>query len=318
MRICFNLYVCPDKPCGGGAKFALKFSEYLTTLGHTMEYSFNEDSPPDCIFFFDHKLYSDDITLKWIGLEDAKIIRSKFPNLPIITRINDIGAPKRRPPDFVERFCELANLSDHVVFISRWLKEDYYKNKIKSPSTAIHNSVDEDTFSIKEYSFDTPRLFTHHWSSDRMKGWDTYEQIDDWISEKEIEFTFAGNFPNNISLKNTKILSPITGGELANEIKKHNIYITASQHEPCGMHHIEGIGCGLPYLYSSEGGGLREAGEFGLEFKDFEEFKIKLEEIIKNHRLLYDKIKKDFKYYNKNVFPEYHKIIKETTQTKKE
>ena len=130
MRICFSLHVNPDKPCGGGAKFALKFSEYITTLGHTMEYSFNEDSPPDCIFFFDHKLYSDDITLKWIGLEDAKIIRSKFPNLPIITRINDIGAPKDRSQDFVERFCELANLSDHVIFISKWLKDDYYKNKI--------------------------------------------------------------------------------------------------------------------------------------------------------------------------------------------
>ena len=79
------------------------------------------------------------------------------------------------------------------------------------------------------------------------------------------------------------------------------------------MHHIEGIGCGLPYLYTSEGGGLKEAGEFGLEFKDFGEFKIKLEEMTKNHRLFYDKIKNDFIYYNKNIFPEYYKIIKENT-----
>jgi len=303
------MYACPDKPCGGGAKFAIGLGKYLISLGHTIEYSFDEDSPPDCMFFFDHKTYADDTILKWIGLEEARAIKSKLPNIPIITRVNDIGEPKNRAPNFVERFCELANLSDHVIFISKWLKEDYYKDKIKSPSTVIHNSVDEDTFSIKEYSFDIPRLFTHHWSSDRMKGWDTYEQIDDWISEKEIEFTFAGNFPNNISLKNTKVLSPITGEELANEIKKHNIYITASQYEPCGMHHIEGIGCGLPYLYTSEGGGLREAGEFGLEFRNFEEFKIKLEEITKNHRLFYDNIKNNFKYHNKNAFRKYEAII---------
>ena len=313
MRICFSLYVYPNKPYGGGAKFALKFSEYLTSLGHTIEYSFKESDPPDCIVFFDHKIYSDDTTIKRLGLEQAKSIRLKFPDIPILTRVNDIGAPKDRPPDFTERFCELANLSTHVVFISKWLKEDYYGDKIKTPSNVIHNSIDENTFSIKEYSFDIPRLITHHWSPNRMKGWDIYEQIDDWILEKEIKFTFVGNTPNNISLKNTKVLSPITGKELANEIKKHNIYITASQYEPCGMHHIEGIGCGLPYLYTSEGGGLTEAGKFGLKFKDFEEFKIKLEEIIKNHHILYDKIKNDFKYYNKNYFPEYYKIIKKIT-----
>ena len=309
MRICFSLYVCPDKPCGGGAKFALKFSEYLISQGHAVEYSFDENSPPDCMFFFDHKTYADDTILKWIGLEEAKAIKSKLPNIPIITRVNDIGAPKSRPPDFVERFCELANLSNHVVYVSEWLRSDYYFGKIKSPSSVIHNSADENIFEIKDYSFDKPRLFTHHWAPNRMKGWDIYERIDDWISEKDIEFTFAGNFPNNTSLKNSRALPPITGTKLADEIRKHNIYVTASKHEPCGNHYIEGIACGLPYLYSTEGGGARECGEFGLEFGDFENFKIKLEEIIRDHRLFYDKIRNDFEHYNKNAFKKYEDII---------
>jgi hypothetical protein len=305
--------VCPDKPCGGGARFAIKLGEYLTSQGHTIEYSFDERRPPDCILFFDHKTYADDTILKWIGLEEAKVIKSKLPNIPIITRVNDIGAPKNRPPDFVERFCELANLSNHVVYVSEWLRNDYYFGKIKSPSSVIHNSADENVFTIKDHSFDKPRLFTHHWAPNRMKGWDIYEQIDDWIPEKEIEFTFAGNLPNNTSLRNSRALPPITGTKLADEIRKHNIYITASKHEPCGNHYIEGIACGLPYLYSTEGGGTKECGQFGLEFRDFEDFKIKLEEITKDHRLFYDKIKKDFEHYNKNTFKKYEEIMLKLT-----
>ena len=302
-------------PCGGGAKFAAKFSEYLKAMGHVVEYSFDSSSPPDCLFFFDHKLYRDNVINKWIGLEQAREIRAKFPDLPIITRINDIGAPKNRPPDFVNRFCELANLSNHVIYVSKWLKDDYYFGKIISPSSVIHNPVDENIFTIKNYSFDKPRLFTHHWSSCRMKGWDIYEQIDDWILGKNIEFTFVGNLPNNVVLKNSKVLPPITDSELANEIRAHNIYITASKYEPCGNHYIEGIACGLPYLYTTEGGGIKEAGEFGLEFESFDGFKTKFKKIIKEHRSLYDEIRNSFKYYNKDAFPEYHKIIKKTHET---
>ena len=318
MRICFSMHVNPDVPCGGGAKFSVKFAEYMQSQGHTIEYFFKESSPPDCVIFFDHKLYSGEGINKWIGLEEAKKIKSKFPKLPIITRVNDIGPPKDRPIDFVDRFCSLANISDHVIFISQWLKDDYYKDKIKSPSTVIYNSVDESVFTTKKYeepSFDTLKLFSHHWSPCRMKGWDIYEQIDKWISDKNIKFTFAGNLPPGVKLQNSQAILPVTGTKLAEEIRKHDVYITASEYEPCGMHHIEGIACGLPYLYSAKGGGLKEAGKYGIEFTSFNDFKQKLKDITRAHLLFYNKIKTEFNLYNRNHFPKYKDIVEKTLQT---
>ena len=42
--------------------------------------------------------------------------------------------------------------------------------------------------------------------------------------------------------------------ELADELKKHHIYVTASVNEPSGNHHIEAAQCGLPILYLDSGG----------------------------------------------------------------
>ena len=36
---------------------------------------------------------------------------------------------------------------------------------------------------------------------------------------------------------------------IAEELKNHHIYITASINEPSGNHHIEAGQCGLPILY---------------------------------------------------------------------
>ena len=38
-----------------------------------------------------------------------------------------------------------------------------------------------------------------------------------------------------------------------NELKKHDIYITASENEPSGNHHMEGALCGLPILFKDSG-----------------------------------------------------------------
>ena len=77
---------------------------------------------------------------------------------------------------------------------------------------------------------------------------------------------------------------------------------------------MEGISCGLPYLYYSKGGGVKEAGKFGVEFKSFEEFKEKLIYITENHDKYYKNIKNNFNYYNKNTFKRYEEIIKRCIQ----
>ena len=70
---------------------------------------------------------------------------------------------------------------------------------------------------------------------------------------------------NNLKTNDSKILvefnnftsNHVGNSYLANELKKHDIYITASENEPSGNHHMEGALCGLPILYKDSGSRLR-------------------------------------------------------------
>ena len=62
--------------------------------------------------------------------------------------------------------------------------------------------------------------------------------LDDEYWKNKIEFTYIGNIPKNIDFKNTNLIQPLSGKELADEIKKNHIYVTASINEPSGNHHI--------------------------------------------------------------------------------
>ena len=57
----------------------------------------------------------------------------------------------------------------------------------------------------------------------------------------------------NANFINTKVISPISGKKLAEELRSQDFYITGSINEPSGNHHIEAA-CGLPIMYINSGG----------------------------------------------------------------
>ena len=67
-------------------------------------------------------------------------------------------------------------------------------------------------------------------------------------------FLISEMYPKILISKNTNLIDPLSGRELANELKKNHIYLTASINEPSGNHHIEASQCGLPVLYLKSGG----------------------------------------------------------------
>ena len=88
---------------------------------------------------------------------------------------------------------------------------------------------------------------------------------DEW--KNLIDFTYIGNLPSNFSFENANYIPPLSGKKLADELKKHNLYITASLNEPSGNHHIEGSQCGLPLMYINSGGIPEFAKGFGVEYE---------------------------------------------------
>jgi len=313
MRICFSMDPREDIPAGGGAKFALGFKKFLIEKGHQVENKSDVNDPPDLYFIFDPRFLN--YSRNWLTIEHVRYLQEVLRSeVPIIHRLNDIGAPKERPPSYVFQMKELANRATAAVYISDYVKE-YYEDGVDTPSCVIHNGVDKDLFTFRDYEFDKITLVSHHWSNNHLKGWDIYKQIDDWLDDREdIEFMFIGNVAKGIPLKNIKVYRPTHGAEMVNLLKKANIYVTASRHEPCGMHHIEGIACGLPILYHTDGGGLvQAASQYGLGFSDFSQFKEKLNEMCSRHMEFYDKIVSEFDYYQDKVFEKYYELIKELT-----
>ena len=82
------------------------------------------------------------------------------------------------------------------------------------------------------------KIVTHHWGTNKNKGFEVYKYIDQLISTEPwkdmIEFTFIGNLLRNYELDNSNIVDPLCGIELGNELKKNHLYITGSLFEPLG------------------------------------------------------------------------------------
>jgi len=145
----------------------------------------------------------------------------------------------------------------------------------------ILNGADEEIFNPSERAEWSPgqklRIVTHHWSSNYMKGFDVYERLDQLLEIEPFrglfEFSYIGNIPTGVNFKNTKIVTPIAGISLASSLKQHHVYLTAARNEAGGMHHVEGMRCGLPVLYLHSGALSEYCAPYGIEFTliNFEE-----------------------------------------------
>jgi len=306
----FVFGMCPNRHSagGGGTKFVNYFSEKL--VGRASFFINSNEPDPDYILLFDPRHL--DFSGNWLSLDVLKEIKARGIKSKIIHRINDIGYPKNRPPEYVDAVIEMANLSDKVIYVSDFVR-DYYGDRIKTEYEVIPNGVDERIFTFKEYSFDKLRFVTHHWSSDPMKGKVLYDFIDEMLSdlEGEAEFTYIGNPPKGSNFRRTNVIKPLYGEELANEIKKHNIYVSGSQHEPCGMHKLEGVACGLPIMYNVDSGDSYLTSDYGvgIEYNGFPKFGIALAEMMGNHKRFYDKIVNNFDLYLENRCVKYLEFI---------
>ena len=213
-------------------------------------------------------------------------------------RINECD--QRKNTFHINKLLKLTNyLVDHTIFIASWLKKlDLWIENEKN-SSIILNGADNEFFNQvnKDYNnikYDPLRIVTHHWSNNKNKGFDIYQKLDQLISKKKwknkIEFTYIGRANNNYQFKNTKIIPPLFGKELAMQLKNNDAYITASKNEPAGMHHIEASLCGLPVLFRNSGALPEYCKEYGVEINEIYLEK-SIQKLIDNFEYFKNKIK---------------------------
>jgi glycosyltransferase involved in cell wall biosynthesis len=295
-----------DGPWGGGNLFVVNLKNYLQNSGHEVIHDLC-DKDIDVVLLTDPRNRKESSST--FNHEDIKRYK-KFinPNVVVIQRINECD--ERKGTNYINKYyLNASDCADHIIFVSNWLKNIYTNIGMEESKTSvIMSGADEDIFNtsgLAEFDRKKIKFVTHHWSDHSNKGFDIYKQFDEMLALPEnanLEFTYIGNVPKNVNFKNTIVKPPISGMTLAAEIKKNNIYLTASKNEPSGNHHIEAAQCGLPILYFNSGGIPEYCNGFGLEFEgDFSE---RLYEIIENFEKYKEKLK-DYPFSSESMCKEF-------------
>lgn len=256
---------------GGGNQFAVSLAKASREKGMDVTFDLKE-CDIDIILLTDPRSYTK--TVSFGSLDIIYYLLFKNNKALVIHRINECD--ERKNTRYMNKLLKWANYcADYTVFIASWLRnlDIYQKDK---PSKVILNGGDKEIFKNhfnNSWDGKSPlKIVTHHWSPNKMKGWDVYKQLDDLISNPEwtglIDFTYIGNLPKGFKFKNAKYLKPMYGNKLGKELSKHHLYISASINEPAGMHHIEGILCGLPIIYRNSGALPEYCKDFGIIFED--------------------------------------------------
>ena len=288
-KIMFTLKSGPPKKngaAGGGAFFVRNMARFLEKNDYNVIYTLEPNI--DIIFVIDPRKNSTNN----YKIEDIIRYKQKNPNVKIIHRVNECDIKREKSINIEPLLLKAMKTADQVIFVSKWL-ESYFVNKykLKQKTLSILNGVDSNIFhrkTLENSAFKNGkiRICTHHFSDNYLKGFHIYNKLDEILPDyPNIEFTYIGNYNKNYRPKNIKILSQCSGKELADTIRRHDVYITATQNEPGAMHYIEGMACGLPVLYCVGGGGAKEiCSTAGEEYGNLKEFMEKLQKIKENYQ----------------------------------
>ena len=286
-----------DGPWGGGNLFAINLRDYLIKKGHDVVYNLDDDDI-DIILITEPRKSSESSAFTHVDVK--KYVNYINKETLVFHRINECD--ERKNTNYVNKYLINVNqIADQTIFVSKWLKQLYESQGINlKNNNVIMAGANSSFFNNRNFipwqKGEKIKIVTHHWGANWNKGFDSYVIIDNLISENKwkdrIEFTYIGNLPNKFSFKNSKVVSPLSGKNLAEEIQKNNLYITGSLNEPSGNHHIEAAQSGLPILYIDSGGIPEYCETFGVMY-NLKNLEIKLEEIIAS----YQEIEKNLKSY---------------------
>jgi len=291
-------------PYGGGMQIAFGLKDFLTKNEVKVVNNLQDDDVDIIIhlnpFPFLMKASS-------FSFFDAFRYKLLHPKVVIINQINECD--ERKGTHYMNRLLiKASRYSDFNVFIADWLKpllENQGLNKYQ-PYEIILNGADATLFNtFGKQNWDGRerlKIVTHHWGGNFFKGHDIYKKIDNLLEGDDFanrfSFTFIGNVPSGVGYKHATIMKPLAGIELAEELKKHHVYITASRNEPAGLHHIEGILSGLPVLYINSGALPQYCFGYGLEFNE-QNLVDKLDEMYKNYNEWVEKIRRYDRTFDK-------------------
>lgn len=269
------LFTIKEEPRGGGNQFLKLLRKQFINAG-----VYSELEEADAVIF---NSYQD---------MDAVInAKRKYPDKIFIHRVD---GPIRLYNNIQDKRDNIVNatnsyIADGTVFQSEWSREKNYSLGLHPGKfeTIIYNCADDSIFNQNYLSEVNKckgkiKIIATSWSNNIKKGFHVYQYLDKNLDWNKYEMTFIGNSP--VGFCNIKSIKPLDSFQLAHRLKESDIYISASQSDPCSNSVIEALSCGLPVLCYNDGGHPELVKRGGVLFDKQEEIPLLLEKIVDHYK----------------------------------
>lgn len=263
-------------PYGGGNQFLLALKSEFEKQG--LEVGVNHVGTNTKVVLFNSYNFDFD-----------RLKKMRRSGIHMIHRVDGpIGVYRGTDVDIDRKIWQMnSELADATVFQSQYSlrKHDELGLHFKNPSV-VFNAVNPSIFFPKsevraftnEARKSRIKLIASAWSNNPRKGATVYKWLDENLDHTRFEFTFVGRIETQF--KNSTHVEAVPSEQLAEILRAQDIYITASQDDPCSNALIEALSCGLPSIYLKSGGHPELVGHGGLGFDRAEEIPVLLDRLI--------------------------------------
>lgn len=270
-------------PYGGGNQFMLALRKGMEDLGVTvLNNKINKDIDA---YIFDSSWLKKDILMKLRKLQNP-LVAHRIDGPIQLYRGSDSSADD----EIFELNREFATVTiiQSQFTLDKLLSLQY---KPKNP-VIVYNSINPEIFYPKknaELKSNKIKIISASWSDNPKKGGAVYKWLDGNLDFQKIEYTFVGRVKETLS--NIKLVPPVDSQKLADMLRDHDIYITASENDPCSNSLIEALACGLPAIYRNSGGHPELVQNGGLPFDTADQIPEQIEKICKSYQSFSNNIK---------------------------
>jgi len=247
-------------PYGGGNQFLLALKGELERRGLEVEVNRVSGETPACL-------------INSFNFDFRRLRRFDRPGCRVVHRVDGpIGVYRGFDDGTDARIAAInAELADATIVQSRFSLDAHRRIgiELRNP-VVVPNTVDPGMFhppqAREPLSGRKVRLIAMSWSDNPNKGGETLEWLDQNLDRRRFELTLLGRFPG--TFEHARVLPPVPSPAVADELRRHDVYLAPSRHDPCSNALLEALACGLPAAYLDSGGHPELVGEAGLPFTE--------------------------------------------------
>ncbi|MGI8421256.1 MAG: glycosyltransferase [Gaiellaceae bacterium] len=220
--------------------------------------------------------------------ERLELLARRVPGVRMVHRVGAVTTLYRGADDGTDaRVGELNRTLAHATIAISHATIAMYRElgiELVDPRV-IYNAVDPTVFHpVGRAPFSRNRkirVICSSWSDNPRKGAPTYRWLEDHLDWDRFEFTFVGN--TQTPFERIDHVPPLPSHALAELLRRHDIFITATEHDAYSNALVEALSCGLPAIYLKSGGSGEAVKEAGFGFLDREEIPALLERLVEEY-----------------------------------